>query len=182
MAYPLWYVEEEQRRSWPPAAATNSLPLGWADLASPRRVVPLSPSRRRRHAGREGVRPRRLRTGLQYAALLAPCAARSLAQRRAREILGHTLSAHPNISRGLCCERQAARSKEERRQSWPPAAAQPIVIRRVAGPSCGAPRGVVRRLRTALQYAALLARLARGLHLGPAQATGGVGMGPKGLE
>ena len=39
MAYPLWYVEEEQRRSWPPAAATNSLPLGWADLASPRRVV-----------------------------------------------------------------------------------------------------------------------------------------------
>ena len=60
--------------------------------ASPRRVVQPPPSRRRRHAGREGVRPRRLRTGDQYAALLAPCAARISAQRRAREILGRTLS------------------------------------------------------------------------------------------
>ena len=32
MAYPLWYVEEERRRRWRPAAATSCLTIGWADL------------------------------------------------------------------------------------------------------------------------------------------------------
>ena len=37
-AYPLWYVEEEQRRSWPPAAATKRFTdgLGRSGVAAPR--------------------------------------------------------------------------------------------------------------------------------------------------
>ena len=65
MVYPLWYSEEERRRSWPGAAATHRLMLrrGWAD---PRRRAALLVARV---------------LVFEYATLLAPCAAGGSAQR-----------------------------------------------------------------------------------------------------
>ena len=63
MVYPLWYSEEERRRSWPAVAAAHEYPRGWAD---PRRRAALLIARV---------------LVFEYATLLAPCAAGRSAQR-----------------------------------------------------------------------------------------------------
>ena len=61
--YPLWYCEEEGRRRWPAAAATICLATGWADLLRQAALL----------VARVLV--------FEYATLLAPCRARTSAQR-----------------------------------------------------------------------------------------------------
>ena len=62
-AYSQQYAEEEQRRRRLPAAATQSLPIGWADLRRPTSLL----------VARVLV--------FEYATLLAPCGPRIWAQR-----------------------------------------------------------------------------------------------------
>ncbi len=63
MVYPLRYSEEERRRRWPAAAATSGRTMGWAD---PRRRAAWLVARV---------------LVVEYATLLAPCAAGGSAQR-----------------------------------------------------------------------------------------------------
>jgi len=73
------YVEEERRRSGPPAAATHEVMSGWADPR--RRAALLVPRLRsaRVPSEIEGLVARVLI--FEYATLLAPCAACPSAQR-----------------------------------------------------------------------------------------------------
>ena len=61
--YPLWYSEEERRRSWPAATATPWQSMGWAERRRPAALL----------VARVLV--------FEYATLLAPCGPRRSAQR-----------------------------------------------------------------------------------------------------
>ena len=73
---------------------------------------------------------RRLRTEFPYAALLAPCAARSWAQRRAREILGRTLRAPIKMTSGHSKRSVRASSDISQKDESPSSAYEVLAIPR----------------------------------------------------